>query len=324
MKVSAIASCTVGVSSLESSLALFRDVMQLAPEATGMLSPGLLAAWGLPEGTQARYAELSAGGYPIGRLRLVEFSPPGTVKVRSDHGEGGGDSATDIGPKAIDFYVADPILPRVHEIEQAGYRFRSPPIRHRVGRTESEECLFTGPDGVPVLLMVGHAHSDRELRPGCLQGPYSEIATISVVAADLAESRRFYVDLLGLEAIVDAETGTESLAKANTLTGVPQGTRIHFTVYAEPGEASGKILLVHFFERTGKRLDGRMRPGHLGFSMMTHRTDDLDALHAAALARGVRILCPPVTVDHCGARRRILLLEGPNGECFEFIEGERR
>jgi catechol 2,3-dioxygenase-like lactoylglutathione lyase family enzyme len=162
------------------------------------------------------------------------------------------------------------------------------------------------------------------LRPGCLEGPYSEVATISVVAADLEASRRFYVDFLGLRAVVDAETGAESRAGANALTGVPTDTRIHFSVYAEPGEASGKILLVHFFERTGKRLTGRMRPGHLGFSMMTHWVDDLASLHAEALRQSVTVLREPVTIEYGGAQQRMLMLEGPNGECFEFLEGGHR
>lgn len=321
MKISAIQACTVGVRDLPQALALFRDVMRLGVEHEGPLSRSLLTGWGVPSDTTARYAELSAGGYGIGRLRLVEYSPPASQAVRLDHGDGGGDSPTDIGPKAIDFYVADPILPRVREIGAAGYRFRSPPIRHVIANTESEECLFSGPDGVPILLMVGHRHSPRELRPGCLDvGPYSEIATISVVAGDLEASRALYEDLFGFELLVDAETGQAHRRGANTLTGVPDGTRIQFRVYAEPGQASGKILLVHFFERTGRRLDGRMRPGRLGFSLMSHAVDNLDAAHERARALGIRVLVDPVSVDYVDGMSRIMLIEGPSGECFELVE----
>jgi catechol 2,3-dioxygenase-like lactoylglutathione lyase family enzyme len=320
MKVSAIETCTIGVSDLEHSLELFRDVLRLAVERAGELSPALLAAWGLPPGVTARYAELSAGGYPLGRLRLVQFAPRPTTRVRNDHAGDGGDSATDVGPKAIDFYVAEPILPRVREIEAAGYAFRSPPIRHVIADTESEECLFSGPDGVPVLIMVGHRHSEQMLRPGCLAGPYSEIATISVVAEDLSASARFYRDLLGFELRVDAETGSEHRRGVNDLTGVASDTRIHFCVYGAPGEASGKILLVNFYERTGRRLRGRMRPGHLGFSLMTHLVDDLAELHGRMVDAGCKVLTPPTTVDYAGRPLRIMLVEGPNEECFEFVQ----
>jgi catechol 2,3-dioxygenase-like lactoylglutathione lyase family enzyme len=318
MHVSAIQSCTLGVSDLEHALVLFRDLMRLKPEREGTLGADELAAYHLPPSTRAHYVELSAGGYPVGRLRLIEYSPAATAYVRADHE--GGDSGTDIGPKAIDFYVADPIAPRVAEIERAGYRFRSRPIRHVISGSDSEECLFSGPDGVPVLIMVGHRHTSWELRPGCLGGPYSEIATISVVTGDLEATRAFYEDTLGLVRLVDDETGAEHRNSVNDLTGVPADTRIHFRVYAERGEPSGKILVVHFFERTGVALTGRMRPGRLGFSLMTHAVTDLDALHAKLVAGGYSVFTPPTRVRTASGERRVLLAEGPNEELFEFFE----
>jgi catechol 2,3-dioxygenase-like lactoylglutathione lyase family enzyme len=318
MKVSAIHVCTVGVSDLDHSLALFRDAMKLRVEREGEFSSDELRAYRLPPTTTARFFELSAAGYPVGRLRLVHYLPQAEGHVRSDHD--GGDSGTDVGSKAIDFYVANPIAPRVAEIERAGYVFRSPPVRHLVGETESEECLFSGPDGVPVLIMVGHRHRDVELRPGCLSGPYSEIATISVVTASPEASRAFYEDVLGWGSLADAETGAAHQASVNNLTGVPAGTRVRFCLYAAAGEASGKILIVHFFERTGKRLVDRMRPGRLGFSLMTHACDDIDALHARLLAGGYTIFTPPTSVRTGGAERRVLLAKGPNEELFEFME----
>lgn len=319
MKISAIRSCTVGVRDLAHAEALFAGVMGLRQEARGHLPPEYRRALHLPEGTAARFIELSRGGYPVGRLRLLALDPPAQAHVRLDHDDA--DSPTDVGPKAIDFYVADPIAPRVAEIERAGYHFRSPPVRHVIGDTESEECVFSGPDGVPLLIMVGHRHGPAELRPGCLDaGPYSEIATISVVAGDLAQSRAFYEGILGMRPIVDAETGLEHLERVNQLTGVPGQTRIHFLLYAAPGEASGKILLVHFFERTGKRLVGRMRPAHLGFSLLTHETDDLEALHKAVLEGGQRVLTAPVPVSGWPGDRKVMLAEGPNEELFEFYQ----
>jgi len=318
MKVSAIRCCMVGVSDLGRSLELFQDLMQLRLERRGMLSADELQLYGLPAGTGTQYAELSCAGHPTGRLRLVQYSPTPTRYVRSDHD--GADSPTDIGPKALDFYVADPILPRVAEIERAGYKFRSRPVRHQVGRAESEECLFTGPDGVPILLMVGHRHSDAELRPGCLTGPYSEIATISIVSGDLEASRVFYEDVLGMALIVDAETGQSHRNSVNDLTGVPPDTRVHFKVYAEAGEASGKVLIVHFFERTGRRLLDRMRPGHLGFSLMSHACDDLDTLARRLAAGGFAIVAPPTRIRTDHDERRALLARGPNEELLEFIQ----
>ena len=316
MTVSAMRLATVGVSDLDNALSLFRDGMELQVEAEGDLSQALLKAWGLPSGTQARYAELSCKGYPIGRLRLVQYEPAATAQVRLDHGGGGGDLGTDVGPKALDFYVADPITDSVQRIEALGYKFRSPPVKHQIAESISEECLFSGPDGVPILIMVGHRHAATSLRAGSPDGPFSEIPTISVVAGDLAATRRFYGEGLGLETVTDAETPDEYRDLVDDLTGVPKGTRIHFLMYVEPNEPSGKILLVHFFDQTGKRLEQRAGPGKLGFSLLTHDCDDLDALHSRLQAIGSPILVPPSEVDDY----RLMLVEGPNCEVFEFTQ----
>lgn len=168
--------------------------------------------------------------------------------------------------------------------------------------------------------MVGHRHSDAELRPGCLTGPYSEIATISIVSGDLEASRAFYEGVLGMALIVDAETGQSHRDSVNDLTGVPPDTRVHFKVYAEHGEASGKVLIVHFYERTGRRLVDRMRPGRLGFSLMSHACDDLDTLAQRLGAGGFAVVAPPTLVRTDHDERRVLLARGPDEELLEFIQ----
>ena len=316
-----MACATVGVRRLDPALALFRDAMGLRVEADFVASPALLAAWGVAAGTRARIVELSCKGYPIGRVRLVAYDPVPTVCVRLDAGPDDPDDATDVGPKALDFYVRSPIERTVQALERLGYRARSAPVYHEIGQTISEEFLVSGPDGVPILFMIGHRHASTSLRAGSPDGEFSEIPTVSVIAADLKRSREFYGDVLGLVAVNDAETPPQYRDLVNDLTGVPQGTRVHFLNFARSGEASGKVLLLHFFERTGRRLAGRMRPGHLGFSMLTHRTGNLDALERRLLAGHFDICQPPIAVQTGNGRCRLMRALGPNEEMFEFIEG---
>ena len=318
--VGAMRLATVGVTDMQQALGLFRDIMRLKVERRGPVPRALLKAWRVPGTVNAHMAELSCKGYPMGRLRLVEFDPTPTQKVRLDHGSANPDSGTDVGIKALDFYVADPILPSVRKIEAAGYSFRSRPVKHQIGENISEECLFSGPDGVPILIMVGHKHAASSLRPGSPDGPFSEIPTISVVAGDLAKTRAFYEGVLGLTATTDAETGDAYRDLVDDLTGVPRGTRVHFLMYTQKGEASGKILLVHFFDRTGKRLTGRMKPGNLGFSLLTHDTDDVNALYTRLRAVGADVVTPPTLVEGDGAPYRVMLAKGPNEEMFEFVQ----
>jgi catechol 2,3-dioxygenase-like lactoylglutathione lyase family enzyme len=318
--VSAMRLATVGVSNMKQALSLFRDIMKLKVERSGPVPQSLLTAWKVAAGIKANMAVLSCKGYAMGQLRLVEFTPTPTQKVRLDFGAINADSGTDVGPKAIDFYVADPILPSVRKIEAAGYKFRSPPVKHQIADTISEECLFSGPDGVPVLIMVGHRHYPTSMRAGSPDGPFSEVPTISIVAGDLTRTRAFYSGVLGLKAVTDAETPEAYRSLVNNLTGTPQGTRIQFLLYADPPEASGKILCVHFFNRTGKRLTGRMKPGHLGFSLLTHNAKNLDELHQKLRVFGSEIVTPPTLITDDGKPYKMMLAKGPNEEMFEFTQ----
>ncbi len=308
-------SVTVGVSDLNAATGLFAGVMGLTVESRRLLSAAERAAWRL-DVERAELVELSCGGYPIGRLRLLACSPQSATRVRDDHG--GGDNGTDIGPKAIDFYVPPPIGDSVAELEANGCVPRSPPVRHETDAYDSEELVLSGPDGLPMLIMVGHRHDPgqmRELPPGTR---YSEIATVSVVCGDLDENRRFYGDLLGLAVALESETRPEFQEDVAELTGVAKGSRIHFLVYHDPDEPSGKILLVHFFAASRRRLTGRMVPGRLGVVLYSHRTADVNALHRTLAAAQYEIVTPPTDVVTSQGRQRLLLARGPNEELFEF------
>jgi len=323
MGVGAIRVVTVGVRDVDRALDLFKDVMGLRVESDIQAPPPLVAAWQLPQATQVRLVELSCAGYPVGRLRLAEFDPPAERLVRADF-DGGGDQGTDIGPKAIDFYVHKPVAEAVAELEAAGCQARSRPIHYEVGEIETEEVVLTGPDGVPMLVMYGHRHPPSSMRGSGQRCTYSEIPTISVVCGDLDASRRFYEGLLGLQPGTDAEVSAELRDIVCDLTGVPHGNRIHMLIYQQPDEPSGKYLLVHFFEASKRRLEGRMRPGHLGISLYTHDVEDLTGLERRLREAGVEIVSGPTTVAAGPAGTyRALLARGPNEELFELREWQR-
>ncbi len=85
------------------------------------------------------------------------------------------------------------------------------------------------------------------------------------------------------------------------------------------GRAERKILVVHFFERAGKRLTGRMRPGHLGFSLLSHTTPKVDIVAARALAAGFEVFTPPCVAEIDGETRELVILKGPNEELLELV-----
>jgi catechol 2,3-dioxygenase-like lactoylglutathione lyase family enzyme len=315
-RVGGMQSITVGVSDLAAAMRLFHDVMGLAIEARAPLSPACRSFLGLGGAQRAELVELSCRGYPIGRLRLLHVTPTPTEVVRLDTQIGGPDSPLDIGPKAIDFYVRSPAEVYWQEMVDAGCIARSKPVRHVIGNTESEECVLFGPDGVPLLIMVGHRHPAQQMRAGTPHGKYSEVPTVSVVAGDVAATRRFYADALGLVATNDAETPEAFRDKVNELVGIPRGSRVLFLLYQDPEEPSGKILLVWCGGASQRRLTDRMHPTRLGVALYTHEAGDLDGLAARVQAAGARIEAAPAVVDG----RRRMLVRGPNEELFEFVQ----
>ncbi len=318
--ISAIESVTVGVSDLRAALHLFHDVMGLAIESHQPLSAQRTRFWGFDDGTRGEMVELSCRGYPLGRLRLLALDPVPREVVRLDPQVGGPDSPLDIGPKAIDFYVRTPAELYWQEMVDAGCTARSKPVRHVIGGADSEESVLFGPDGVPLLIMVGHNHPPEHMRPGAPHGKYSEVPTISVVAGDLPTTRRFYADTLGLQTATDDETPAQFRDQVNKLVGIPPGSRVHFLMYQDGVEPSGKILLVYFGGASQRRLAGRMHPRRLGVGLFTHAARDMDALHARLLAHapgnGAHIEVEPCAVDGT----RVMLVRGPNEELFEFVE----
>ena len=318
-KTGAMKYALAGVSDMDEAIHLFRDIMELQVERDGMASESLKAAWKLAPGTDVRLVDLSCKGYPIGITRLAQYTPTPTQKVRMDFGDNAEDTAQDVGPKALDYYVEDPIMPYVDKIKPL-YPFRSLPVKHVIGPSTSEECLFSGPDGLPVLIMVGHTHPPESMRAGSPDGPFSEIPTISVVSGGVEATNKFYIEAMGLNVVQDNETPEEYREKVNELTGTPKGTRVRFSLFGGVGESSGKLLFVHFYEATGKRLTDRMKPGNLGFSMLSHEADDLDDLQNRLANAGGTIITPPTEVEHLDGPQRIMLVKGPNEEMLEFIE----
>ncbi len=307
--LSSIRFVTLGVSDLERSLALYRDVIGFRVDREASLGQTEREAWALPAGTEGRIVELSCRGYPTGMLRLVQYKPQATVRVRDD-GVGGRDGALDIGPKAIDFYVRDPIHDAMARLAAAGLEARSAPVKHQLGEIVSEELVYEGPDGVPILIMVGHVHPPDSLRPGSPEGAFSELATVSIVTADLDACRRFYGETLGLALVSDQRTPPEHLERVARLTGTPPGPAVSWLLYTAQGEPSGKVLLICFHTEAPRRLVGRMRPGHLGFSLLTYGTRELEGVLRRLEAGGYRVR---------RAAQGRALVEGPNEELLELV-----
>jgi catechol 2,3-dioxygenase-like lactoylglutathione lyase family enzyme len=318
--VSAIRSVTVGVSNIDVALGLFRDAMGLQVEYDDR-DLDLTEAWMLPHGTRTRVVELSCGGYEYGRLRLAEFRPSSSVRVRDEFG-GGPDAPSDIGPKAIDFYVRPRVdmAQTLDELSAAGAVAQTRPITYEVGTLVSEEAVVAGPDGVPMLMMRAVRHPPSSLRQGGPTCSFSEIPTISIIVGDLEESTAFYEEVLGYARGTDAPIKAELQRAVAELTGVPSTTEIYLRLVRNPAQASGKILLIRFRGPAQRRLQGRMRPGNLGISLYSCEVEGLDTLKRAIEVAGQNVLSGPTRFSLGGKKGRVMLAQGPDEVLLEFFE----
>jgi catechol 2,3-dioxygenase-like lactoylglutathione lyase family enzyme len=319
--ISGIECVTLGVRDLEAALHLFKDAFGFQVESDTRASVSLLSFWGLRPYEDVRLVELSCDGYPFGRIRLAQVAPDART-TRLDDGPGAPDLPTDTGPKALDLYVAPPLDAALPRLAAAGCALRAGPVRFVIRETETEEAIVGGPDGVALLVMVGHRHPRRAQRTVPAPGRTTEVATVSVVVADPVATRRFYVDGLGLKAdSVDDEPTGDDRARVCRLFGAPEDARVSLTLFREPQQPSGKVLAIHFHDRTSAALARPMRPGNAGISLFSSRCPNLELLRERLQAGGVTEHLP---ISHValgdGHPARVMLARGPNGELFEFIE----
>ena len=321
--ISGIECVTLGVSDLDTALTLFRDVCGLRVESDTRASVSLLSLWGLAPYEDVRLVELSCDGEAFGRIRLARYPDPQLRVTRRDHGPAAIDAATDVGPKALDLYVAPPLKNAIAVLTAAGCELRAGPTRFLVRGSDTEEALLTGPAHTPLLLMVGHRHPKRAQRAVPRPGRTSEVATVSVIVADRDATRRFYVDGLGLRADdIDDELEGDSRVRVCRLFGAPEDSRVSLMLFRDPAQPSGKVQAVHFHERTTHELAAPMRPGNIGISLFSTRCAQLETLRErlqdAGLAAGHLPIVHVALGD--GMPARVMLTRGPNGELFEFIE----
>ena len=289
-------------------------------EASGTVPADVLRAWGLPDRARAKYAVLSRNGYRAGKLRLVEWVGVEVHPVRTDHLPGGMDSAFDIGPKSVDFFAPAEIENSITLLEREGYPVVYGPVRYE--GSNMAQVIHAGPAGVPIMVMTRPSRPSPDMRSDLPPDTYNEVVTVSLITESPTDNDRFYGDLLGLPKRMDREASPTSASVVADLTGVPQGTRVHYQMFVEDDQPSAKFVIVQYpgskTPRRSKRLTGRMRPGGLGVCLFSFERPGLNAFIHRADELGFAIEQEPTNT----AWGRLTLVRGPNEELIEIEEIE--
>lgn len=296
----------ISVSSIDRSLALYRDWMGMELIDDEMLPPDeIQQLWQLPPGTQAHAAWLKSQMQTT-MLGLIEFQPNSGKVIRQP-------MTHDYGHWAVAFWVKDTYA--VYEgLTPKGYKFVSPPFSYNPDWTpySVKELVLIGPDKIT----VGHFEkvSGEEIDS---QNNYVRFDHCAQYIRDMDESIQFYCDVLGLD-LRDRLTLSPGLL--DQLLVVPPGTKTETAMIHKKDQVSCTIQLLKV-AMEGKPLAAIARPPNLGVFMMSFEVDDLSQYIKRIGEVGVSILTGLVELhDKVHDRINAITTAGPNGELIQLFE----
>ncbi len=285
-------SIMVGVADLDAALALWVDAIgfKVLNKFIGD-DIGLGRQWNLQSSSFSRQAVLGKMDDTFGKLHLVEMYHPGP-SVRK------GAAVTDSCIKNIDIYVTD-IEKRIVDLQARGYDFRS--------ATHSE---VVAPDGTrfreihleihDVINLVLLELPDKNFSFN--QQGFGSIGPIVSVVQDVAQEKKFYREVLGLEMLTDNFLQGEEVEK---MIGLPSGSALDVSIWGRQDKESAQLELVEYVGVEGKTLFPLSKLPNSGLHQVCYQTKEAALLASRADSMGL-------STFQCG---KIETLAG-SGECW--------
>ena len=148
----------------------------------------------------------------------------------------------------------------------------------------------------------------------------SAVDHINIVTRDIAESTRFYTELLGLT--VTRRAHLEG-AWIDAVVGL-QGARAE-VVYVQPPGGGPRIELIQYHAPPGADCPACATANTLGLRHIAFRVADIEGTYARLQAAGVPFLSPPADVPesvvrHDDGRKRLCYFHDPDGVILELAE----
>jgi len=290
----------VNCSDLERSLGFYSGVLGLAASTrTRPEDPQDGAAFGLDRAQWDAWILHDARGFGAGLVvDLLEWQVPRPTGRPS--------RATDLGHSRLGFYVSDldSVFARVIDV---GLNTYGEPHETGVeGGAPVRAVVVEDPDGMMVeLVQVG---TDR-------------VGFVAIAVSDVARSKAFYTDVLGFHPMFDRRP-TRQPGEQLGLDGEIELT----ATYLDDPRGTGAFML-ELMQLLDPRPSGppASAANQLGMYRLALYTDDIDRDHADLVARGVRCLTPPATLEMGPGipTLRALMFEDPDGTILELIQPPR-
>jgi catechol 2,3-dioxygenase-like lactoylglutathione lyase family enzyme len=312
----------LGTASLDAFVDFYGGQLGMEPSAVVRLEgPAFERHWNLAAGSQARAVLLSVAGSPVGRVLGLEFEAGPVAAISA------GIRGPFIGYWNLNFYVDD-IEESCRRLAARGFRFWSRPVRHTVGESAGApiEAIFEGPDGVAINLVQLDAAPGspieaiwRETR-AIARSPrgFSQVATSAHATSDLDAAARFYREVLGMHAAVDAVLES---AAVNELTGRPRDARTR-VLWMRGDHPYGKVALSQPLNYTLPDRAAAAAAPATGYLAQGFAVPDLAAALVEAQACGAPLVGAPVelALPGAGAPRCALLRVPGSGALVQLLE----
>jgi len=298
---------SISVSSLEDSLAFYRDWVGMKVIAEQTLEPDKIQQlWNLPGGTAARAVFLK-DELQSTLLELIEFTPNSGRMIRE------GAKPWDYGLYDIAFFVKD-IAACYHDLTEKGFTFVSPPIQYQPNWIPYavKEAILIGPDNVPIAHIERMTSEEYES-----QDRYIGLCDSAQIVENMSDVVKFYGNILGLDLLGEL-TLPEGLVD-DVLT-IPPGTKVRMAFLNKKDE---NALIAEFLQLSvkGKSLASVARPPNLGLFMISFEVDALLSLMETFKKEGISILSGPVELHtKVHGKMRAITVEGPSGVMVELFE----
>jgi len=294
----------VNCSDLERSLAFYRDLLGLtASTRTKPEAPQDGAAFGLDVVQWDAWILHDARGFGAGLVvDLLEWQVP-TPTGRPNR-------ATDLGHSRLGFYVTDLDAVFARVVDAGLTTYGEPHATGVEGSDPVRAVVVEDPDGMMVeLVQVG---TDR-------------VGFVAIGVSDVERSKTFYTDVLGFRSMFDRPPTRQP----GDQLGLEGEIELQAAYLDDPrGTGAFMLELMQLLERPASGPPSgppASAANQLGMYRLALYTDDIDRDYADLVARGVRCLTPPATLEMGPGipPLRALMFEDPDGTVLELIEPPR-
>jgi catechol 2,3-dioxygenase-like lactoylglutathione lyase family enzyme len=274
---------------IDVSVRFYRDELGFKLLSEGEVNDvGFAKLWQLPHDTVVHVAILEACGSAVGRILLLQIDG-----IEAQYARAPTDRMTQ-GLLNLNFYVKD-LRTRARAFMAAGYEFWSEPVDYKLdgGAGGAIDVLFEGPDSVVINLIEPEGETGTETAAtrtradalGRTEQGFTPIATSAIVVTAIDASQKFYQQVLGFDAKIDAIFGG---GPTNQVLCLPDEAKSRL-VFMAADHVFGKIALIQPLNFSiPDRIDRALRRS-IGYLAQAFTIDDLSYRFAVAKNVGASI-----------------------------------